>query len=81
MQDRDRLPTGHPRQRMLRALGKMLVPVPPLAEQHRIVAKIDELMALCDGLETSLTTCDDTRCRLLGALLIEVLEPGGRLCV
>ena len=51
--------------------------VPPLAEQHRIVAKVDELMALCDGLETSLTTCDDTRCRLLGALLIEVLEPGG----
>ena len=58
-------------------LGKMLVPVPPLAQQHRIVAKVDELMALCDGLETSLTTCDDTRCRLLGAFLIEALEPSG----
>ena len=51
--------------------------VPPLAEQHRIVAKVDELMALCDRLEASLTTGDDTRCRLLGALLIEALEPGG----
>ncbi len=34
-------------------------PLPPLEEQHRIVAKVDELMALCDALEASLTTARD----------------------
>ena len=51
------------------------VPLPPLAEQHRIVAKVDELMVLCDRLEASLASGDDTRCRLLDALLHEALAP------
>lgn len=29
---------------------ELLVAIPPLSEQHRIVAKIDQLMALCDKL-------------------------------
>jgi type I restriction enzyme, S subunit len=55
-------------------LGSMAVPLPPLAEQHRIVAKVDELMALCDELETRLTTTATTRRQLLEATLQEALE-------
>jgi len=32
------------------------IPLPPLEEQKRIVAKVDQLMAICDQLEQQLTT-------------------------
>ncbi|EJG2371830.1 TPA: restriction endonuclease subunit S [Vibrio parahaemolyticus] len=32
-------------------ISKFVIPVPPIHEQHRIVAKVDELMKLCDQLE------------------------------
>ena len=54
---------------------RLSVPLPPLAEQHRIVAKVDELMALCNRLEVSLATGDETRRRLLVALLHEAMSP------
>ena len=56
-------------------LADINFPLPPLAEQHRIVARVDELMALCDRLEASLAASDETRRRLLEALLAEALEP------
>jgi type I restriction enzyme S subunit len=56
-------------------MEKVEVPLPPLAEQQRIVAKVKELMGLCDRLEASLTACAGTRRRLLDALLAEALMP------
>jgi len=35
-------------------IAKFPIPLPPLAEQKRIVAKVDELMQMCDRLEESL---------------------------
>ncbi|MDO8842868.1 restriction endonuclease subunit S [Methylicorpusculum sp.] len=59
-------------------VGEMLIPLPPLPEQHRIVAKVDELMALCDQLEAQLTrTAADSR-RLLESLLHEALVPASK---
>ena len=51
------------------------VPLPPLPEQRRIVAKVDELITLCDRLEGSLTAGEDARARLLDAMLHETLAP------
>ena len=48
-------------------------PLPPLAEQRRIVAKVDELTALCDQLEAGLGVAGDTCSRLLDSLLHEWL--------
>jgi type I restriction enzyme S subunit len=56
-------------------IRSLSIPLPPLTEQHRIVAKVDELMTLCDRLEASLSSGDDTRRRLLDALLAEALAP------
>jgi type I restriction enzyme S subunit len=47
----------------------LLISIPPLPEQHRIVAKVDELMALCDRLETQQTDGANAHVQLVQALL------------
>jgi type I restriction enzyme S subunit len=50
-------------------------PLPPLSEQHRIVAKVDELMALCDRLEAARGAREATRDRLAAASLARLNAP------
>ena len=57
-------------------LKLVVYPIPPLPEQHRIVAKVDELMAVCDELEQSLCATQTERVRLLEALLHDALADG-----
>ena len=56
------------------------LPLPPLAEQHRIVAKVDELMSCCDRMEANLDLANTGRQRLLESLLRDTLEPGNEPC-
>lgn len=53
----------------MRQVRSCPVPVPPLTEQRRIVAKVDELMILVDQLEIQLSTARNTTSNLLDALV------------
>lgn len=57
-----------------RSVATMPLPLPPLAEQQRIVAKVDELMALCDHLEEQLEASSATQAGLLESTLRDVLS-------
>ncbi|MCS7488060.1 restriction modification system subunit S [Marinomonas sp. BSi20414] len=48
-------------------------PLPPFEEQHRIVAKVDELMAICDQLKTRLSEVQTTQLNLADALVEQAL--------
>ena len=50
------------------------IALPPLAEQHRIVAKVDELMGLCNRFERQLTDVDVQSRGLLEAVLHQELS-------
>jgi type I restriction enzyme S subunit len=54
-------------------LLNMLIPVPPLAEQHRIVSKVDHLMSLCDELESRQQKKRETRAHINSAALDRLL--------
>jgi type I restriction enzyme S subunit len=56
-----------------KVLEQFEFPVPPLAEQHRIVAKVDELMALCETLKINLQNAQTTQFALADALVESVI--------
>lgn len=53
-------------------VGEMIIPLPPLPEQQRIVAKIDQLMALCDALEKQIDAATGKQTKLLAAMMAQV---------
>jgi len=55
------------------ALSGLALALPPLAEQQRIVAKVDELLRWCDALEARLTAAQTTATHLLDATLHQIL--------
>ena len=62
-----------------KALARVTFPLPPLAEQRRIVAKVSELMALVDELETQLAASRAAAEKLLSALVAELTVTTSRL--
>ena len=74
----DRIKIGggtHTNKLNLGDLQTVALPIPPLAEQHRIVAKVGELMALCDRLEMARAGRETTRDRLAAASLARLNAP------
>ena len=49
-------------------------PLPPLAEQHRIVAKVEELMVICDQLKARFTTVNQLQQKLADVLIVQTVN-------
>jgi type I restriction enzyme S subunit len=58
----------------LKDVAKLAVPVPPIEEQHRIVAKVDELMALCNQLEQQHSNAQEAHETLVSQLLATLTQ-------
>jgi type I restriction enzyme S subunit len=54
------------------SVPKYAIPLPPLAEQHRIVTKVDALMALCDALESRLKERAGVQSKFTDAVVMKV---------
>tara|TARA_R100000908_G_scaffold65120_1_gene52040 strand:- start:81747 stop:83387 length:1641 start_codon:yes stop_codon:yes gene_type:complete len=60
------------------SIEQILMPIPPLKEQHRIVQRIEELFAICDRFKAQLEQRQAVNERLVKGLVGEVLEGGNK---
>ena len=58
----------------MKSLSMILIALPPLAEQKRIVAKVNQLMACCDKLEEAQKIEEGCRERFLDSVLQELTD-------
>jgi type I restriction enzyme S subunit len=58
---------------------EMVMPIPPLSEQHRIVEKVDKLMKLCDEIEEKVKENRQNAEKLMEAVLREAFEDDHKL--
>jgi len=54
-------------------LNMLPIALPPSCEQHRIVAKVDELMEICDALKARLNDAQTTRFQLADAMVEQAI--------
>lgn len=55
-------------------LRELVLPLPPVNEQYRIVTKVDQLMTLCDQIKTHLQHQQQTRLHLADAMVEQALS-------
>ena len=65
----------------LGAIANLVFVIPPLAEQHRIVAKVDELMTLCDQLKERIVASQQLKVKLADAVVERAVakKPAGKM--
>ncbi|WP_197714601.1 restriction endonuclease subunit S [Nitrosomonas supralitoralis] len=57
----------------LSEIEQFVFPLPPLPEQHRIVAKVDELMSLCDQLKSTITQASQLQKKLADVVVEQAI--------
>lgn len=49
-------------------MKSMIISIPPLEEQHKIVSKVDELMLICDQIKVRLNDAQTTQLQLANTI-------------
>jgi type I restriction enzyme S subunit len=56
------------------AVEELNIPLPPIAEQHRIVSRIDELMAICNQLKSQITSANQLQQKLADVVIVQAIS-------